>query len=63
MGGADYSQAQVNKWTAAVVERCLSQLLKQAKAYKYIGRRRRPPEVLGPTLPPRLTSLSPPPTQ
>lgn len=38
VGGSDYSQSQVNKWTASIVERCLTQLVKQAKAYKYIGR-------------------------
>lgn len=38
IGGTDYSQNQVNKWTASIVERCLAQLVKQGKAYKYIGR-------------------------
>lgn len=37
MGGGDYSQSQVNKWTASIVERCLTQLVKQGKPYKYIG--------------------------
>uniref|UniRef100_A0A3Q3JV32 Dynein light chain Tctex-type 3 n=1 Tax=Monopterus albus TaxID=43700 RepID=A0A3Q3JV32_MONAL len=27
---------QVNKWTAAIVERCLTQLVRQGKPYKYI---------------------------
>ncbi|XP_003966694.1 dynein light chain Tctex-type 3-like [Takifugu rubripes] len=36
IGGTDYSQNQVNKWTASIVERCLAQLVKQGKAYKYI---------------------------
>lgn len=37
VGGDDYSQSQVNKWTASIVERCLTQLVKQGKPYKYIG--------------------------
>lgn len=37
MGGEDYSQSQVNKWTASIVERCLTQLVKQGKPYKFIG--------------------------
>lgn len=37
VGGDDYSQSQVNKWTASIVERCLTQLVKQHKPYKYIG--------------------------
>lgn len=37
LGGDDYSQSQVNKWTAGVVERCLTALVKQGKPYKYIG--------------------------
>lgn len=37
VGGGDYSQSQVNKWTANIVERCLTQLVKQGKPYKYIG--------------------------
>uniref|UniRef100_A0A3Q3F6U2 Dynein light chain Tctex-type 3 n=1 Tax=Labrus bergylta TaxID=56723 RepID=A0A3Q3F6U2_9LABR len=36
VGADDYSQNQVNKWTASIVERCLTQLMKQGKAYKYI---------------------------
>ncbi|XP_035533291.1 dynein light chain Tctex-type 1-like [Morone saxatilis] len=36
VGGDDYSQSQVNKWTASIVERCLTQLVKQGKPYKYI---------------------------
>ncbi|KAM9766422.1 dynein light chain Tctex-type 3 [Menidia menidia] len=36
VGGDDYSQALVNKWTAAIVERCLTQMVKLGKAYKYI---------------------------
>ncbi|XP_040887964.1 dynein light chain Tctex-type 3-like [Toxotes jaculatrix] len=36
VGGDDYSQTQVNKWTASIVERCLTQLVKQGKPYKYI---------------------------
>lgn len=46
VGGDDYSQSQVNKWTASIVERCLTQLVKQHKPYKYIG---------------TLNSVSPPP--
>uniref|UniRef100_A0A3P8V0J3 Dynein light chain Tctex-type 3 n=1 Tax=Cynoglossus semilaevis TaxID=244447 RepID=A0A3P8V0J3_CYNSE len=37
VGGEDYSQSQVNKWTASIVERCLTQLVKQGKPYKFIG--------------------------
>lgn len=37
VGGDDYSQSQVNKWTASIVERCLTQLVKQGKPFKYIG--------------------------
>ena len=37
MGADDYSQNLVNKWTAGIVERCLTQLVKQGKSYKYIG--------------------------
>lgn len=36
VGSDDYSQALVNKWTASIVERCLTQLVKQQKTYKYI---------------------------
>ncbi|TDG96091.1 hypothetical protein EPR50_G00235900 [Perca flavescens] len=36
VGGDDYSVNQVNKWTASIVERCLTQLVKQGKPYKYI---------------------------
>ncbi|XP_059183768.1 dynein light chain Tctex-type 1-like [Centropristis striata] len=36
VGGDDYSQSQVNKWTASIVERCLTQLVKQGKPYKFI---------------------------
>ncbi|XP_062270485.1 dynein light chain Tctex-type 3-like [Scomber scombrus] len=36
VGVDDYSQGQVNKWTASIVERCLTLLVKQGKAYKYI---------------------------
>uniref|UniRef100_M3ZW26 Dynein light chain Tctex-type 3 n=2 Tax=Xiphophorus TaxID=8082 RepID=M3ZW26_XIPMA len=36
LGGDDYSQTHVNKWTAAIVERCLTQLVKINKPYKYI---------------------------
>uniref|UniRef100_A0AAQ5ZN12 Dynein light chain Tctex-type 3 n=1 Tax=Amphiprion ocellaris TaxID=80972 RepID=A0AAQ5ZN12_AMPOC len=36
VGGDDYSQSQVNKWTASIVERCLTQLVKMGKPYKYI---------------------------
>ncbi|XP_040033301.1 dynein light chain Tctex-type 3 [Gasterosteus aculeatus] len=36
VGADDYSQSLVNKWTAGIVERCLTQLVKQGKAYKYI---------------------------
>ncbi|XP_056287402.1 dynein light chain Tctex-type 3-like [Pseudoliparis swirei] len=36
VGGDDYSQNLVNKWTAGIVERCLTQLVKQGKTYKYI---------------------------
>lgn len=37
VAGDDYDQSQVNKWTAGIVERCLTQLVKQSKPYKYIG--------------------------
>ena len=37
VGNDDYSQSLVNKWTASIVERCLTQLVKQGKPYKYIG--------------------------
>lgn len=37
VGADDYSQSLVNKWTASIVERCLTQLVKQGKPYKYIG--------------------------
>ncbi|KAG8004528.1 Dynein light chain Tctex-type 3 [Nibea albiflora] len=37
VAGDDYSQSQVNKWTASIVERCLTQLVKQGKPYKYIA--------------------------
>ncbi|XP_033936114.1 dynein light chain Tctex-type 3-like [Pseudochaenichthys georgianus] len=37
VGNDDYSQSLVNKWTAGIVERCLTQLVKQGKPYKYIG--------------------------
>uniref|UniRef100_A0A3P9HI04 Dynein light chain Tctex-type 3 n=1 Tax=Oryzias latipes TaxID=8090 RepID=A0A3P9HI04_ORYLA len=36
VGGDDYSANLVNKWTAGIVERCLAQLVKQGKPYKYI---------------------------
>ncbi|CAN9498401.1 unnamed protein product [Ophioblennius macclurei] len=36
VGKDDYSQNHVNKWTASIVERCLTQLVKQGKPYKYI---------------------------
>ncbi|XP_028298396.1 dynein light chain Tctex-type 3-like [Gouania willdenowi] len=36
VGADDYSQNQVNKWTAGIVERCLTQLVKLGKAYKYM---------------------------
>ncbi|XP_023285553.1 dynein light chain Tctex-type 3-like [Seriola lalandi dorsalis] len=36
LGSDDYSQSLVNKWTASIVERCLTQLVKQGKPYKYI---------------------------
>ncbi|KAK5847471.1 hypothetical protein PBY51_016594 [Eleginops maclovinus] len=36
VGNDDYSQSLVNKWTAGIVERCLTQLVKQGKPYKYI---------------------------
>ncbi|XP_029985403.1 uncharacterized protein LOC115415883 isoform X1 [Sphaeramia orbicularis] len=38
VGGDDYSQTHVNKWTASVVERTLSTLVKQGKPYKYMGK-------------------------
>ncbi|XP_078790013.1 dynein light chain Tctex-type 3 isoform X1 [Oryzias latipes] len=41
VGGDDYSANLVNKWTAGIVERCLTQLVKQGKPYKYIEDRRR----------------------
>lgn len=37
IGGVDYSQNKVNQWTASIVEHSLTQLVKQGKAYKYIG--------------------------
>ncbi|XP_061571659.1 dynein light chain Tctex-type 3-like [Cololabis saira] len=36
VGTDDYSQNLVNKWTAGIVERCLTQLVKQGKPYKFI---------------------------
>ncbi|XP_077423111.1 dynein light chain Tctex-type 3-like [Vanacampus margaritifer] len=36
VGGDDYNQNLVNKWTAAIVERCLTQLVKLGKQYKFI---------------------------
>lgn len=36
LGAVDYNVNQVNKWTASIVEISLTQLVKQAKAYKYI---------------------------
>ncbi|KAG7503771.1 hypothetical protein JOB18_044644 [Solea senegalensis] len=36
VGGEDYSQSQVNKWTSSIVERCLTQLVKHWKQNKYI---------------------------
>ncbi|XP_029930884.1 dynein light chain Tctex-type 3-like [Myripristis murdjan] len=36
IGGVDYSQSLVNKWTASIVELSLTQLVKQGKPYKYI---------------------------
>ncbi|XP_041834825.1 dynein light chain Tctex-type 3-like [Melanotaenia boesemani] len=36
VGADDYSQNQVNKWTAGIVERCLTQLVKLGKPYKFI---------------------------
>ncbi|XP_061635565.1 dynein light chain Tctex-type 3-like [Phyllopteryx taeniolatus] len=32
----DYNQNLVNKWTSAIVERCLTQLVKLGKQYKFI---------------------------
>lgn len=37
IGGVDYSQNKVNQWTASIVEHSLTQLVKQGKAFKYIG--------------------------
>lgn len=37
IGGVDYSQSKVNQWTASIVEHSLTQLVKQGKAFKYIG--------------------------
>uniref|UniRef100_A0A3B4B9H4 Dynein light chain Tctex-type 3 n=1 Tax=Periophthalmus magnuspinnatus TaxID=409849 RepID=A0A3B4B9H4_9GOBI len=36
IGGEDYNKDQVNKWTAAILERCISDLCKLGKQYKYI---------------------------
>ncbi|KAM6893459.1 dynein light chain Tctex-type 3-like [Xenentodon cancila] len=36
VGGDDYNQNLVNKWTAGIVERCLTQLVKLGKPYKFI---------------------------
>ncbi|XP_049609720.1 dynein light chain Tctex-type 3 [Syngnathus scovelli] len=36
VGGDDYNQNLVNKWTSAIVERCLIQLVKLGKQYKFI---------------------------
>ncbi|XP_037552642.1 dynein light chain Tctex-type 1 [Nematolebias whitei] len=36
VGKEDYSQNQVNKWTSSIVERCISQLVKLGKPFKYI---------------------------
>ena len=38
IGGVDYSQNKVNQWTATIVEHSLTQLVKQGKPFKYIGR-------------------------
>ncbi|KAM7365790.1 hypothetical protein PAMP_016695 [Pampus punctatissimus] len=47
VGGDDYNQGQVNKWTASIVERCLTQLVKQGKPYNDVccdaENRSRPP--------------------
>lgn len=36
IGGEDYNRDLVNQWTAAILERCLSDLSKLGKQYKYI---------------------------
>ncbi|XP_076021982.1 dynein light chain Tctex-type 3 [Genypterus blacodes] len=36
IGGEDYNQSQVNKWTAAIVEHSLTQMIKLGKPFKYI---------------------------
>ncbi|XP_077574189.1 dynein light chain Tctex-type 3-like [Stigmatopora nigra] len=36
VGKDDYNQNLVNKWTSAIVERCLTQLVKLGKHYKFI---------------------------
>nr|XP_057907969.1 dynein light chain Tctex-type 3 [Doryrhamphus excisus] len=36
VGNEDYNQSLVNKWTSTIVERCLTQLVKLGKQYKYI---------------------------
>ncbi|XP_061688061.1 dynein light chain Tctex-type 3-like [Syngnathoides biaculeatus] len=36
VGNNDYNQNLVNKWTSAIVERCLTQLVKLGKQSKFI---------------------------
>lgn len=37
IGGTDYNQSKVNQWTASIVEHSLTHLVKQGRAFKYIG--------------------------
>ena len=38
IGGTDYNQNKVNQWTATIVEHSLTQLVKQGRPFKYIGK-------------------------
>lgn len=38
IGGTDYNQNKVNQWTASIVEHSLTQLVKQGRPFKYIGK-------------------------
>lgn len=37
IGGADYDHSKVNQWTAGIVENSLTHLVKQGRAFKFIG--------------------------
>lgn len=38
LGTNSYQQAQVNQWTASIIEQTIAQLTKLNKPYKYIGK-------------------------